>query len=169
MRWQVKARLGLAAVLIAAWWISINVAWVQVGSNQQLTGGELAGWLNLVPAIALAALFIAGYGRLTKVLGVFAAMVVVYSALVTLTYDWVENQAVTDILEQISGVMNADQHQAGVTLVSLPAVLISGVTGIAAATSALTAVFSKGKTRRTRTAEPEVEILDNRALWDEQS
>ena len=93
--------MGLAAILIAAWWISINVAWVEVGSNQQLTGGELAGWLNLVPAIALAALFIAGYGRLTKVLGVFAAMVVVYSALVTLTYDWVENQAVTDILEQI--------------------------------------------------------------------
>jgi hypothetical protein len=168
MRWPVKARLGLAAILVAAWWISINVAWVEVG-DKQLTGGELAGWLNLVPAIALAALFIAGYGRVTKTLGVLSALVLGYSALVTLTFDWVENKAVTEILEQISGVMNADQHQAGVTLVTLPAVFISGVIGIVAATASLTAVFSKGKSQRTIPAETEVQFSDNRALWDEQS
>ena len=169
MRWQLKAKLGLAAILIAVWWVTINVAWVEVSSTHQLTGGELAGWLNLMPAIALAALFIAGYGRLTRVLGVFAAAVVAYSALVTLTFDWVENQAVIEILEQISGVMNADQHQAGVTLVSLPTILISGVIGIAAATAVLTAVFSKSKSRSAKPNEPEVDIVDNRALWDEQS
>lgn len=161
--------MGFAAILVAAWWISLNVAWVEVSEKQQLTGGELAGWLNLIPAIALAALFIAGYGKLTKTLGVFAAAVVGYSALVTLTFDWIENKAVTEILEQISGVMNADQHQAGVTLVSLPAVLISGVTGIAASTASLTAVFSKGKDKRPRSSDSEVELSDNRALWDEQS
>lgn len=169
MRWQVKAKLGFAALLVAVWWISLNVAWVEVNEKQQLTGGELAGWLNLMPAIALAALFIAAYGKLVKILGVFAAAVIAYSALVTITFDWVENKAVTDILEQISGVMNADQHQAGVTLVSLPAVLISGVVGISASTAVLIAVFSKGKTQGAGIATDDVEYSDNRALWDEQS
>lgn len=168
MRWLMRAKFGLAALVVAAWWVTVNVAWVRIG-DKTLTGGELANWLNLFPGVALAAIFIASYGKGQRILALLASLFLIYAGVVSITWDWVVNPAVTNALEQLSGVMNADQHMAGVAVTVTTWPLISGLIALISAGITLWAGFLSTKSRVAKTEANSDSKPDNRSLWDEQS
>lgn len=159
-------RLGGLA-LIGAWWVSINLAWVQVG-NEELTGGELSPVLNLLPAIAAVSVFISMYQKPGVILGLVASSLSFIGAWLSVSTQWQNSAEVVEILEQISGIMNADQHASGVrVLVSIVPAISAG---IAFASGIFLARASFGK--RSSSSKTEIDEAastnDPRTLWDEQ-
>ena len=160
-----RSKLLALASLIALWWILVNVAWVTVGQNQ-LTGGQLMPVLNLIPGIALTGIFIAFYRKLVRTLLILVTTALGFATFATFTSDWSSAEAVISVLEQLSGVMNADQHAAGVSVVLSPAIYLSGaVSGIAAI---MALVFAFGNRALERKIVVDLAREDNRSLWDEQ-
>jgi hypothetical protein len=161
-----KTKLSLLALSLAIWWVTINVTWISIGDSG-LTGGELAPALNLAPAIAITALFIAAYGRLVRALLVMVSLVSGVAAYFTVATDWAQSGAVISILERISGVMNADQHAAGVAIEHSPMLYASALVATLASALAIWAIFAARQPTPSRASE-ETGAIDNRSLWDEQ-
>ena len=166
MRCDMKGKYSLVLLLTAAWWISINVPWVQMG-ERTLTGGELAPVLNLAPAIAAAATFLAMYRGSLKLMSLMTMATALVSAIYTFAENWVMSDAVTLVLEQISGVMNADQHAAGLAIVVTVAQPISGSLAILVAAASIFA-FIKPRSPMRELSQDEELPEDSRSLWDEQ-
>ncbi|MFM1950621.1 MAG: hypothetical protein RL418_308 [Actinomycetota bacterium] len=163
---KTKRLVGLA--LIGLWWVSVNLAWVEVG-NQSLTGGELAPVLNLLPAIAGVSVFISMYGKFTKLLGLFATFLTAIGAWISISTNWQASAAVVEILEQISGVLNADQHASGVSVVVTLAPLVSAGLAIATGLVITWASISTESRASSSIIKQDAVINDPRTLWDEQS
>lgn len=163
---MLKTKLSLLALNLAIWWVTINVTWISIGDTG-LTGGELAPALNLAPAIALTALFIAAYGRVVRGLLVMVSLVAGVAAYFTLATDWALSAAVVTVLEQLSGVMDADQHAAGVAVNVSPMLYVSTLSASLASALAIWAILRAGQPTEARTRE-ETGAIDNRSLWDEQ-
>ncbi len=166
MRWAMRAKTSLIALSIGLWWVLVNLPWLSVG-QEEFTGGQVIPVLNLLPAIALTALFISMYGKLRRTL--LAAIFLVLLSGVYLSYatDLSTSAVVISELERLSGVMNPDSHQAGVA--------ISEAWGKYAAMGVnLLAVVSVLLGSRTRQASSDdagsqAPSEDNRSLWDEQN
>ena len=165
MRCTLKARSFAAAGLVATWWITVNLSWVIVG-ERELTGAQLAPLANLVPGIAITALLISLYGKAVRLLFVLSGAALIALGTWILATNWSEQPAVITILEELSGVLNADQHAAGVYVGQLTASYLSGVLAVIA--GALILIF--GLRRPGLSVRPERErVEDNRSLWDEQT
>jgi hypothetical protein len=166
MRWVMRAKSSLIALSVAAWWILVNLPWLQVG-QEEFTGGQLIPVLNLLPAIALTALFISIYGKLRRTLLIAAASVLTIGLYLSVSVDLSVSAVVVTELERLSGVLNPDSHQAGVT--------ISDAWGKYAAIAAnavalLTALFGlRSNQQRAERKESGSANDDNRSLWDEQN
>ncbi len=166
MRWVIRAKSSLIALSVAAWWILVNLPWLQVG-QEEFTGGQLIPVLNLLPAISLTALFISMYGKLRRALLIAAASVLTIGLYLSVSADLSGSAVVVTELERLSGVLNPDSHQAGVT--------ISDAWGKYAAIAAnavalLTALFGlRSNQQRAERKESGSANDDNRSLWDEQN
>ena len=166
MRWVMRAKASLIALSVAAWWVLVNLPWLQVG-QEEFTGGQLIPVLNLLPAIALTALFISMYGKLRKTLLISAAAVLAIGLYLSVSADLSVSAVVVAELERLSGVLNPDSHQAGVTISDawgkFAAIAVNGV-------AMLTALFGlRSNQQRAEREEGESANDDNRSLWDEQN
>jgi hypothetical protein len=161
-----RSKASLVALSVAIWWVLINLPWLIVG-QEEFTGGQLIPVLNLLPAIALTALFISMYGKLRKTLLVATALIAVIGLYVSLSTDLAVSAVVIAELERLSGMLNPESHQAGVA--------ISDVWGKYAAVAVnslaiLATIFGlRGSAEKSPRSESEPVSDDNRSLWDEQN
>lgn len=161
-----RAKTSLAIFSIAIWWVFVNLPWITVGSAE-FTGGQLIPVLNLLPAIAITALFIALYGKLRRVLvlAVFATL----GLAIYLSFSSVleSSAAVVAELERLSGVLNPESHDAGVSITQswgkLLAVAANAIAMI------ITALGLRANKSQPADAADKSESSDNRSLWDEQN
>lgn len=156
----------MLATSLALWWIFVNLPWLKVG-DVEFTGGQLLPVLNLLPAIALTALFISLYGKLRRVLVIAIAGILAIGIYLTFSSGLHQSAVVIGELERLSGVLNAQSHQAGVTITENWAKYAAAglaVLSIAAALFNLRAKSSEGTNPDTA-----AEASDNRSLWDEQN
>jgi uncharacterized membrane protein len=166
MLWEMRSKSSLLALGLVLWWIFVNLPWLSVGA-EQFTGGQLIPVLNLLPAIALTAVFISFYGKFRRSLTFFVVLVVGLGIFISLSQNLETSAVVIADLERLSGVLNPESHEAGVAITQLwgklaaialnIAALIAGVASLTASTS------GKADTSKTQDSQ------DNRSLWDEQN
>lgn len=166
MRWAMRNKTSLIALSIAVWWVFVNLPWLTVG-QEEFTGGQLIPVLNLLPAIALTALFISMYGKLRKTLLVAIFLVLLVALYVSYSTDLAKSAVVIAELERLSGVLNPDSHQAGVTIATawgkFAAMALNGL-------ALLSVAFGpRANQSKATEAENEGNAEDNRSLWDEQN
>ena len=154
------------ALSVAIWWVLINLPWLIVG-QEEFTGGQLIPVLNLLPAIALTALFISMYGKLRKTLLVATALIAVIGLYVSLSTDLAVSAVVIAELERLSGMLNPESHEAGVAISEAwgkyAAVAVNSL-------SILATIFGlRGRAEKSPRSESEPVSDDNRSLWDEQN
>lgn len=166
MRCLMRAKNSLIALSIAIWWVLVNLPWLFVG-DEEFTGGEVIPVLNLLPAIALTALFISMYGKLRKTLLVAVSLVLLSGLYLSTVTDLSVSAVVISELERLSGVMNPESHQVGVAI----AEAWGKYTSIAINAIALLAVLFGFRTQQSSSAQGQntTETEDNRSLWDEQN
>ncbi len=166
MRWAMRAKSSLVALCIALWWVLVNLPWLAVG-QEEFTGGQLIPVLNLLPAIALTALFISMYGKLRKTLLAAIFLVLLTGIYLSATTDLAASAVVISELERLSGVMNPDSHQAGVAI----AEAWGKYAAIAVNALAMISVLFGSRSGRARQSQEQGETAaeDNRSLWDEQN
>ncbi len=166
MRWVMRTKNLILALSLALWWIFVNLPWLKVG-DVEFTGGQLLPVMNLLPAIGLTALFISLYGRLRRVLIVAIAATLALGVYLTLTSNLSQSAVVIAELERLSGVLNAQSHQAGVSITDGWAKYAAGALALLSVAAAFYSLRAKGSGE----AKPEVasESSDNRSLWDEQN
>ncbi len=161
-----RARTSLVALSIALWWVLVNLPWLLVG-QEEFTGGQLIPVLNLLPAIALTALFISIYGKLRKTLLAAIFSVLLAGVYLSATSDLATSAVVISELERLSGVMNPDSHQAGVTIVEAwgkyAAMVVNAIAMITVLFASRSNLGKQSEMSRETPAE------DNRSLWDEQN
>lgn len=161
-----RAKSSLAILSIAIWWVFINLPWIAVGSAE-FTGGQLIPVLNLLPAISITALFISLYGRLRRVLLVSVLAILGLAIYLSLSTAVESSAVVVAELERLSGILNPESHEAGVS--------ISETWGKLAAIAAnaigmlVTALGLRATGTKTREATEKMDSSDNRSLWDEQN
>ena len=166
MRWVMRAKSSLAILSIAIWWVFVNLPWIAVGSAE-FTGGQLIPVLNLLPAIAITALFISLYGKLRTLL-LFSVVATLGLAIYLSLSTVLESSAVVIAeLERLSGVLNPESHDAGVAITQSWGKLVA----IAAnAIAMIITALGLGANRSKPTdAAGKSESSDNRSLWDEQN
>lgn len=161
-----RAKTSLIALSIAIWWVLVNLPWLLVG-DEEFTGGQVIPVLNLLPAIALTALFISIYGKLRKTLLAAIFLVLLGGLYLSAVTDLSVSAVVIAELERLSGVMNPDTHQVGVAISEAWGKYAS----IAINVLALLAVLFGFRTPQSSSAEGQniTEGEDNRSLWDEQN
>jgi hypothetical protein len=161
-----RAKTSLIALSIGLWWVLVNLPWLSVG-QEEFTGGQLIPVLNLLPAIALTALFISMYGKLRRTL--LAAIFLVLLSGVYLSYatDLSSSAVVIAELERLSGVMNPDSHQAGVAISEAWGKYAAMVANLLAVVSVF--LGSRASQAKSDDAASQTPSEDNRSLWDEQN
>ncbi len=165
MRWVMRAKNFTIAASIAIWWVLVNLPWLVVGA-EEFTGGQLVPVLNLLPAIALTALFISLYGKLRRSLLISVVIILALGGFLTITADLTQSSVVIAELERLSGVMNAQSHEAGVAVNDSWARI---ATFAAAVVAAVFTLFGLGAKSTAPVRQPATaESSDNRSLWDEQ-
>ncbi len=166
MRWVMRSRTSLSALAIAIWWVFVNLPWLVVGETE-FTGGQLIPVLNLLPAIALTALFISIYGKLRKTLLIAVTLVLAGGLFVSLVSDLNISAVVISELERLSGILNPESHEAGVKVAESWAKFAS--IGLNSLAILVTLMSLRGKSSPANRESSEPEAQDNRSLWDEQS
>jgi hypothetical protein len=161
-----KSKASLAALSVAIWWVLVNRPWLIVG-QEEFTGGQLIPVLNLLPAIALTALFISLYGKLRKTLLVATALVASVGISVSLSADLAVSAVVIAELERLSGMLNPESHDAGVAIAEAwgkyAAIAVNSL-------AILAALFGLRSSKENSTASESASASDdNRSLWDEQN
>ena len=162
MRWPVKTNLAALATWAISW-VLINTAWIAVGDTQ-LTGSELAAIANLVPAIAILAIFISRYRTLALVGKIFSAALALSFLLWMILTDPSRSPAVIHILESISGIQNATAEQAAVEIERLPMFYVASASLALTSLVNLLTAQAKGRSREDLDSLQD----ENRSLWDEQ-
>ena len=166
MRWAMRSKSSLLVLALALWWILVNLPWLAVG-DQEFTGGQLIPVLNLLPAIALTAVFISRYRKLRKTLLLLVAAMATLGLYVSFTQDLQSSAVVIAELERLSGVLNPESHEAGVSITELWGKLAAiGANAGAALASVLSLL---GSTSEARAKSQTQDSQDNRSLWDEQN
>jgi hypothetical protein len=161
-----RSKSSLVVLALALWWVLVNLPWLLVG-EQEFTGGQLIPVLNLLPAIALTAVFISLYGKLPKVLLLLVAIVTGLGVFISLSQNLETSAVVIAELERLSGVLNPQSHEAGVSISQLWGKFAAIGTGIA---TLIAVAFSLLGTRATtKTSTKSEEAADSRSLWDEQN
>lgn len=161
-----RAKSSLAILSIAIWWVFINLPWIAVGSAE-FTGGQLIPVMNLLPAIAITALFISLYGKLRRLLLVSVMAILGLAIYLSLSTALESSAVVIAELERLSGILNPESHEAGVIIVETwgkLAAITANAIGMA-----ITALGLRATTAKTREASEEMDSGDNRSLWDEQN
>lgn len=159
-----RSSLGSLALINALLWVLVNVAWLNVGS-EQLTGSQLSNALNLLPAISLIMLLISAYKKFQRSLWLASGLSSGLVAAVIFFSDFASSPAVVSILEAMTGIQNATPADAGVVLnLGIMAWISAGVS-IAAL---LASVYFATKKPAARKSETLKQSDDNRSLWDEQ-
>lgn len=140
--------------------------WLVVGETE-FTGGQLIPVLNLLPAIALTALFISMYGKLRNTLLIAVTLVLAGGLFVSLVSDLTISAVVISELERLSGILNPESHEAGVKIAeSWGKFAALGLNSLAVLASLMSL---RGESSPSKHASSEPEAQDNRSLWDEQS
>lgn len=161
-----RSRTSLAALVIAIWWVLVSLPWLTVGETE-FTGGQLIPVLNLLPTIALTALFISMYGKLRMTLLVAVTLVLAGGLFVSLVTDLSISTVVISELERLSGILNPESHEAGVKMAeSWGRFAALGLNSLAIL---VTFMSLRAKSSPANRASSEPEAQDNRSLWDEQS
>jgi hypothetical protein len=166
MRWVMRSKSSVLVLALAIWWILVNLPWLSVG-DQEFTGGQLIPVLNLLPAIALTAVFISLYGKLRKSLLLLVTAVASLGLYISFNQNLEASAVVIAELERLSGILNPESHEAGIS--------ISALWGKLAAIGANTAavfvgVLSiSGSRSQTKAVAKSQDSQDNRSLWDEQN
>lgn len=166
MRWVMRAKNFTIAASIALWWVLVNLPWLVVGA-EEFTGGQLVPVMNLLPAIALTALFISLYGKFRRSLLLAVAVILALGGYLTITTDLTQSSVVIAELERLSGVMNAQSHQAGVEVSGSWARIAAFASAIVA--SVITLFGLRAKSTAEVRQQVATESIDNRSLWDEQN
>lgn len=161
-----RSKTSLTALAIAIWWVFVNLPWLVVGETE-FTGGQLIPVLNLLPAIALTALFISMYGKLRKTLLISVTLVLAGGLFVSLVSDLSISAVVISELERLSGILNPESHEAGVKIAESWAKFAS--IGLSSLAILVTLISLQGKSSPANRESSEPEAQDNRSLWDEQS
>jgi uncharacterized membrane protein len=151
---------------LAIWWVLINLPWLAVG-EEEFTGGQLIPVLNLLPAIALTAVFISFYGKLRKILLLLAAAVTGLGVYLSFSQDLETSAVVIAELERLSGVLNPESHEAGVSISQLWGQFAAIGAGIATVFAVVFSLF--GSSSKSPASAKSEETEDNRSLWDEQN
>jgi hypothetical protein len=161
-----RSKTTLVVLAAAIWWVLVNLPWLKVG-NEEFTGGQLLPVLNLLPAITITAIFIALYGRLRKTLLAIALVVLGGGLYLSLLTELSLSSAVISELERLSGVMNPDSHEAGVSITESWGKYAAIAANAVAISATLPALCSRsGKVEGEKTL---ADKEDNRSLWDEQN
>jgi len=164
MRCQMKSSLGTLALAHTVLWITVNVGWLQVGS-EQITGSQLNNALNLLPAISLIMLLISAYKRFQRSLWLASGLSSGLVAVIVFFSDFSKSPAVVKVLEAMTGIQNATPADAGISISLGAAAWISA--GISLAALAASIYFVIKKPAHSVVAKQE-QSADNRSLWDEQ-
>lgn len=163
-----RKKLSILALSIAIWWISINFNWVQVG-EKSFTGAALSPALNLLPAIALLMLFISIYGRLVRLLLLLISGFSAYGAAASLTTTWLAAPAISAEFERLTGIAGGDHTQLGISAELTLWPQFSGALALITAAVALWILLTgRRASTQSKNSETPEEVLDNRALWDQQ-
>ena len=161
-----RSKASLVALSVAIWWVLVNLPWLIVG-QEEFTGGQLIPVLNLLPAIALTALFISLYGRLRKTLLVAIALIAGVGLYVSLSADLALSAVVIAELERLSGMLNPDSHDAGVAISEgwgkSAAIAVNSLAIV------VTVIGLRSTKEKSPSSESESVADDNRSLWDEQN
>ena len=161
-----RSKSSLVVLALALWWVLVNLSWLLVG-EEEFTGGQLIPVLNLLPAIALTALFISLYGKLRRTLLFLVAGITGLGIFISISQDLEASAVVIAELERLSGVLNPDSHEAGVSISYLWGQFAAIGAGIATMFAVAFSLFGS-KSKSTATAETD-QTHDNRSLWDEQA
>lgn len=163
-----RKQLLLLTLASLAWWITINLTWVNVG-DKVFTGGNLSPALNLMPGITLLMIFISAYGRLRRSLLIGIALIAGYAGYLSFFTDWIRSSAVTAEFERLTGIAGGDHSSINVaTQISL-APTVAAVLAILVAGFSIYSIIKKPAAAKKRSSNSRVdEEPDNRALWDEQ-
>ena len=166
MRWAMRSKSSLVVIALALWWVLVNLPWLAVG-EAEFTGGQLIPVLNLLPAIALTAVFISSYGKLRNFLLLLVAMVTGFGLHVSLTQNLGASAVVVAELERLSGVLNPESHDAGVSISELWGKFAAIGASVASLFASLLSLFgSRGNSISKSKVE---QSQDNRSLWDQQN
>jgi uncharacterized membrane-anchored protein YitT (DUF2179 family) len=161
-----RSKASLVALSVAIWWVLVNLPWLIVG-QEEFTGGQLIPVLNLLPAIALTALFISLYGKLRKTLLVAIALIAGVGLYVSLSADLAVSAVVIAELERLSGMLNPDSHDAGVAISEAwgkyAAIAVNSLAIV------VTVIGLRSTKEKSPSSESESVADDNRSLWDEQN
>lgn len=166
MRWAMRSNSSLLVLALALWWILVNLPWLAVG-GQEFTGGHLIPVLNLLPAIALTAVFISFYRKLRRTLLLLVAAVATLGLYISFTQDLESSAVVIAELERLSGVLNPELHEAGVSITELWGKLAAIGANAAAVLASVLSLL--GSTSEAKTKSQTKDSQDNRSLWDEQN
>ena len=166
MRWVMRSKSSFVVLTLALWWMLINLPWLAVG-EEEFTGGQLIPVLNLLPAIVLTAVFISFYGKLRRTLVVLALVVTTLGVYLSVSQDLVASAVVIAELERLSGVLNPESHEAGVSTSNLWGQFAAIGAGIASVLAIVISLF--GTRSKSTTSAKSDETEDNRSLWDEQN
>ena len=123
--------------------------------------------LNLLPAIAITAVFISLYGKLRKALLMLAILTSGLGVYISLSQDLQSSAVVIAELERLSGLMNPESHEAGIPTPELWGKIASVVANAAAVTAGVLSLFGSTSDKSARTQSDNSQ--DNRSLWDEQN
>ena len=166
MRWVMRSKSSFVVLALALWWVLINLPWLAVG-DEEFTGGQLIPVLNLLPAIVLTAVFISFYGKLRRTLVVLALVVTTLGVYLSFSQDLVASAVVIAELERLSGVLNPESHEAGVSTSNLWGQFAAIGAGIASVLAIVISLF--GTRSKSPASAKSDETEDNRSLWDEQN
>ena len=166
MRWVMRSKASLVVIALALWWVLVNLPWLLVG-EEEFTGGQLIPVLNLLPAIALTAVFISLFGKLRRTLLFLVAGITGLGIYISISQDLEASAVVIAELERLSGVLNPESHEAGVSISYLWGQFAAIGAGIAAMFAVAFSLFGS-RSKSTATAETD-QTHDNRSLWDEQA
>jgi hypothetical protein len=161
-----RSKSSFVVLALALWWVLINLPWLAVG-EEEFTGGQLIPVLNLLPAIVLTAMFISFYGKLQRTLVVHALVVTTLGVYLSFSQDLAASAVVIAELERLSGVLNPESHETGVSISNLWGQFAAIGAGIASVLAIVISLFgTRSKSPASANAE---ETEDNRSLWDEQN
>ena len=161
-----RSKSSLVVLALALWWVPINLPWLAVG-EEEFTGGQLIPVLNLLPAIALTAVSISFYGKLRRILLLLAAAVTGLGVYISISQDLVASAVVIAELERLSGVLNPQSHEAGVSIAHLWGQFAAIGAGIVTVLAVVISFF--GYRSKSPASSRTLETEDNRSLWDEQN
>ncbi len=161
-----RSKSSLVVLALALWWVLVNLPWLAVG-EEEFTGGQLIPVLNLLRAIALTAVFISFYGNLRRILLLLAAAVTGLGVYISFSQDLVASAVVIAELERLSGVLNPQSHEAGVSIANLWGQFAAIGAGIVTVLAVVISFF--GYRSKSPASSRTLETEDNRSLWDEQN